>query len=50
MWMQFVDKGSVLPPPFNLVPSGKSLVALCVRFCDWVKSKKVGCPFHLKIR
>ncbi|KAJ7377795.1 hypothetical protein OS493_026362 [Desmophyllum pertusum] len=40
MWMQFVDKGSVVPPPFNLLPSRKYFVEFCQRCCDWIKSKK----------
>lgn len=41
MWMQYVDKGSVVPPPFNLLPSGKYFIEFCKRCYDRIKSQKV---------
>ena len=41
IWMQYVDKGSVLPPPFNLIPSYKLFPELISRCCQWLKKKKV---------
>lgn len=40
MWMQYVDKGSVLPPPFNLLPNRKHFVELCRRIKNWIKPQK----------
>jgi len=40
MWMQYVDKGSVVPPPFNLLPSGKYFIEFCKRCYDRIKSEK----------
>jgi len=39
--MQYVDKGSVVPPPFNLLPSGKYFIEFCKRCYDRIKSEKV---------
>ena len=39
--MQYVDKGSVVPPPFNLLPSGKYFIELCKRCYDRIKYQKV---------
>lgn len=39
--MQYVDKGSVVPPPFNLLPSGKYFIEFCKRCYDRIKSQKV---------
>jgi len=40
MWMQYVDKGSVVPPPFNLLPSGKYFIEFCKRCYDRIKFQK----------
>lgn len=39
--MQYVDKGSVVPPPFNLLPSGKYFIEICKRCYDRIRSQKV---------
>ena len=39
--MQYVDKGSVVPPPFNLLPSGKYFIEICKRCYDRIISQKV---------
>ncbi|XP_031558505.1 transient-receptor-potential-like protein [Actinia tenebrosa] len=38
MWMQYVDRGSVVPPPFNLIPSCKSIISGLA----WLKRKVLG--------
>ncbi|KAG5284803.1 hypothetical protein AALO_G00030660 [Alosa alosa] len=35
LWMSYFDEGATLPPPFNIVPSPKSVWYLCV----WVHSR-----------
>ena len=39
--MQYVDKGSVVPPPFNLLPSGNYFIEICKRCYDRIISQKV---------
>ena len=39
--MQYVDKGSVVPPPFNLLPSGKYFIEICKRCYDRMMSQRV---------
>ena len=41
MWMQYVDKGSVLPPPFNLIPNYKLFAEFFRRCYDCIKPQKV---------
>ncbi|KAK2565951.1 Short transient receptor potential channel 5 [Acropora cervicornis] len=33
MWMQYLDEGSVMPPPFNLIPPPRVVMNLCRRLC-----------------
>ena len=47
--MQYVDKGSVVPPPFNLLPSGKYFIEFCKRCYDRIKSEKVRQTWTLYI-
>jgi len=47
--MQYVDKGSVVPPPFNLLPSGKYFIEFCKRCYDRIKSQKVRQTWTLYI-
>ncbi|XP_066501978.1 short transient receptor potential channel 5-like [Hoplias malabaricus] len=38
LWMSYFDEGGTLPPPFNIVPSPKSVWYLCV----WLHSRLCG--------
>ncbi|XP_030649939.1 short transient receptor potential channel 5 [Chanos chanos] len=38
LWMSYFDEGGTLPPPFNIVPSPKSVWYLCV----WLHSRLSG--------
>lgn len=42
LWMSYFDEGGTLPPPFNIVPSPKSVWYLCV----WVHNRlcRMGLP------
>uniref|UniRef100_A0AAY4D108 Transient receptor ion channel domain-containing protein n=1 Tax=Denticeps clupeoides TaxID=299321 RepID=A0AAY4D108_9TELE len=35
LWMSYFDEGGTLPPPFNVIPSPKSVLCLCL----WVHSR-----------
>ena len=34
MWMNWVNKGSVLPPPYNLIPNPKAIVHFIKKIRD----------------
>ncbi|XP_044175127.1 short transient receptor potential channel 5-like [Acropora millepora] len=34
MWMQYLDEGSVMPPPFNLIPPPRVVINFCRRLCS----------------
>ncbi|XP_046899329.1 short transient receptor potential channel 5-like [Hypomesus transpacificus] len=36
LWMSYFDEGGTLPPPFNIVPSPKTLWYLCVWLQRWL--------------
>ncbi|KAG9265486.1 short transient receptor potential channel 5-like [Astyanax mexicanus] len=38
LWMSYFDEGGTLPPPFNIIPSPKSVWYLCV----WLHSRLCG--------
>ncbi|KAL0162142.1 hypothetical protein M9458_041538, partial [Cirrhinus mrigala] len=38
LWMSYFDEGGTLPPPFNIVPSPKSVWYLCV----WLHCRLCG--------
>ena len=33
LWLTFIDESTTLPPPFNIIPTPKTLKSLC----EWVK-------------
>lgn len=45
MWMQYVDKGSDVPPPFNLLPNWKAIVSTIRWLCNKKKKDKVSFPW-----
>lgn len=51
LWMNYMDDGSTLPVPFNMIPSPKSVLYLWKSFSGLFKSKKNGTDkYERKIR
>ena len=51
LWMNYMDDGSTLPVPFNMIPSPKSFIYLWKCFAGLFKRKKNGKnTFERKIR
>ena len=42
LWMNYMDDGSTLPVPFNMIPSPKSVIYFWKSFARLFKSKKNG--------
>ena len=50
MWMNWVNKGSVLPPPYNLIPNPKAVIHLCRKIRDKCGGfNQVGCSLHNRV-
>lgn len=50
MWMNWVNKGSVLPPPYNLIPNPKAVVHFVKRMRDVCRGfNPVGCNLHTRL-
>ena len=41
MWMQYVDKGSALPPPFNLIPAWPDVLRFFRFICGCCRRREV---------
>lgn len=51
MWMNWVNKGSVLPPPYNLIPNPKAVIHLFTKIMDKCRGfNQVGCSLHGRLR
>lgn len=47
MWMNWVNKGSVLPPPYNLIPNPKAVVHFVKKLRNICRGcNQVGCTLH----
>ena len=50
MWMNWVNKGSVLPPPYNLIPNPKAIAHLFRKIKDkFRRSSRVGFSYEVRV-
>ena len=50
MWMNWVNKGSVLPPPYNLIPNPKAVIHLFRKIRDKCRGfKQVGGSLYSRL-